>query len=82
MVISKTSQSGTVSSGDLSVNTGQPIMGLCRQVIVEPVSDSAVYTYEILNDNAETVYKRESETGLLAELLALPLIGTYKHKIS
>ena len=82
MVISKTSQSGTVTSGALTVNTGMPIMGLCREFIVEPVTGTATYTIELINDNSETVYKRESETGSLVELLSLPLLGVYTFKIS
>ena len=82
MVISEVQQSVSVTNGTGSVQTGQPIMGLCRQFIVNPPGGAGTYHIELLNHNSEVIYKREGESGTLAELLTLPVVGHYTFKIS
>ena len=65
--------SGTASSGSLSVNTQSTIQGILRQVIVHPATGSTIYTITITNPDDRIIYKRVSETGDIAEEVAIPV---------
>jgi hypothetical protein len=67
--------SGTASSGAFSVNTQESIRGILREVIASPATSSTVYTITITNPSSRTIYKRTSQTGDLAEELAIPIRG-------
>ena len=73
--------SGTTSNGELEVNT-QYIRGLCRNIIINPASESTTYDVNITNGNDIIVYERLSETGTLSEIIQLPVLGVYTITIS
>ena len=82
MVISKVSQSGTTVSGTVSVNLGAPAMGLVRQIVVDPATDSTTFDFAILNPQSIIIFERISETGTFSEMLTgLPMIGIYTLRI-
>lgn len=82
LVINQTKKTGSTSSGSLAVNTGIPVMGICRQIIVKPTTATTQYDFKITSPQSVVVYERIGEVGTLAEINDLPLLGTYTLTIS
>lgn len=76
MLISSIQLLGSTSSGTLSQNT-PAIRGICRHIIVSPQRENTIYSLRIVNPIGIEIYKRESETGVLSEILAMPVYGIY-----
>lgn len=81
MVINKTSQKGTPTSGALQVNTGIPVMGLLRQLVVKPATETTMYDVSLINNDGVVVLYRNAYQGTTAEDLATPLLGIVTIKI-
>lgn len=67
---------GTAASGTFSVNT-QKLNGILRQVVAKPATGTTIYDISITNPDSSTIYERTSETGNLAEEVALPIYGIH-----
>ena len=66
----------TTASGSASVNTTDR-KGILRQVLISPASASTDYDIKLTNDQSLIIYLRTTETGDLAEEVALPVLGIY-----
>ena len=65
-----------------ALTTSFPLMELMREFLVKPTTASTTYDVKIVDNNSLTVYQRTSETGPIAETMALPLMGYYTITIS
>jgi hypothetical protein len=81
MVINRTSQKVTASSGTGQVNTGLPVMGLARQVIVSPATETTLYDFSIIDSNGITVLYFDSFKGTAAQEVTVPLLGILTLKV-
>jgi len=82
MIVHSEYITGTTSSGALSVNTQQSLMGIVREIIIIPATGTTDYNLEITNDNSLIVFSSSSITGDFIEEVALPFRGIYTIAIS
>lgn len=69
------------SGGAISFNT-RSTMGLFRQILVKPPTESTQYDIKLTNPSSIVVYEREDEVGTLAEEVDFPAFGIYTVDIS
>ncbi len=67
---------GSTSAGTLALNT-RKFEGILGNVIIEPASESTIYTVQLINAFSAVVYERTSEEGSMSEELRLPVSGIY-----
>ena len=82
MIVHSEYITGTTSTGALSVNTQQSLMGIVREIIIIPATGTTDYNLEITNDNSLIVFSSSSITGDFIEEVALPFRGIYTIAIS
>ena len=82
MIIHNEYIEGSTISGELEANTRQFLMGIVRQIVVQPTSGSTTYNLSIVNDNSIEVFYSNSVTGNFSEETALPFRGVYTVTIS
>ena len=82
MVIHNEYIAGSTVSGELIANTRQFLMGIVRQIVVQPTSGSTTYNLSIVNDNSIEIFYSDSITGNFSEEVALPFRGVYTVTIS
>ena len=82
MVIHNEYIAGSTVSGELEANTRQFLMGIVRQIVVQPTTGTTTYNLSIVNDNSIEVFYSDSITGNFSEEVALPFRGVYTVTIS
>jgi len=82
MVIHNEYIEGSTVSGELIANTRQFLMGIIRQIVVQPATGTTTYNLSIVNDNSIEVFYSDSITGNFSEETALPFRGVYTVTIS
>ena len=82
MVIHNEYIEGSTISGELEANTRQFLMGIVRQIVVQPTTGSTTYNLSIVNDNSIEIFYSDSITGNFSEETALPFRGVYTVTIS
>jgi len=77
MIIHSEYLTGSTLSGSLSVNTEVALMGIVREIIITPATETTQYNLTITNDRSLIVFYSSSVTGNFAEEVALPFRGIY-----
>jgi len=70
----------TPSTGEFSTNTIR-LEGVCRQIVIEPVTSTTAYEFQIIDDRDIVIFETDTETGNYPELTTLPMYGIYTVKI-
>jgi len=80
-IINRIRKTDTTISGSANIDFSFSLGAFLRQIIVKFASSDTTFDVSIVDVDGDTIYYRDNESGVLNELIELPMHGNYTLQI-